>query len=121
MFQWPGELQLIVINRIFPEPFLALSLQKILCGKTSSIFPPKPLGLPYLLNKQKSSQGLNLSGFQGAGALHSNNQKNGIALNVTATSYAKRILWLYLGGDSLLLGQSALIANKKKSKTGLNI
>jgi hypothetical protein len=47
-------------------------LQKILYGKTSSIFPPKPLGLPYLLNKQKSPQGLNLSGFQDAGALLSN-------------------------------------------------
>jgi hypothetical protein len=79
MFQPPWELQLIVINRIFPEPCLALSLQKILYGKTSSIFPPKPLGLLYLLNKQKSSQGLNLSGFQGAGALlpNANRSVNG--------------------------------------------
>jgi hypothetical protein len=72
MLQPPGELQLIVINRIFSEPCLALSLQKILYGKSSLIFPPKPLGLPYLLNKQQSSQGLNLSGFQGTGALLSN-------------------------------------------------
>jgi hypothetical protein len=42
-------------------------------------------------------------------------------LNAAETLYAKRILWLYLGGDSLLLGQSALIASKKKSKAGLNI